>query len=56
MAPVLSDAPMGVVEHLGQVAKSDPDVAAWLIDLDRFYQKQDIARGSGIARAGEVDK
>jgi hypothetical protein len=31
-----------VVDALEKVARTDPDAAAWVIGLDRFYQKQDI--------------
>jgi hypothetical protein len=33
-----------VVEALATAARKNPDAAAWVIGLDRFYQKQDASR------------
>lgn len=43
--PVLADPPASVVNALGEAARADPAAAAWVIGLDRFYQKQDIVTG-----------
>lgn len=45
IGPVLSDPPPSVVEALDGAARADPAAAAWVIGLDRFYQKQDVVTG-----------
>ena len=44
--PPLSPAPSSVVDGLEVAARKDPSAAAWVIDLDRHYQKCDIINGS----------
>lgn len=49
--PILSDPPPGAVAALETAGKTDAEVAAWVIDLDHFYQKQDAfkaARAAGL--------
>jgi hypothetical protein len=45
-APILPDPPPGVVDALQAAGRTDPSVAAWVVDLDNFYQKQDAARAA----------
>lgn len=40
--PILSDPPPAVIDALEVAGLNDPDAAAWVIDLDRFLQKQDV--------------
>jgi hypothetical protein len=40
VCPKLSDPPAAAIDALAG-AKDDPEVAAWIVDLDRHYQKQD---------------
>ena len=47
VVPTLSDPPPGAVEALATAAKSDPSVGAWIVDLDKFYQKQDVVKNGG---------
>jgi len=42
IVPILPDPPNVVVDALESAANDDPNAAAWVIELDRFYQKQDI--------------
>lgn len=37
----------GAIEALATAAKSDPSVGAWIVDLDKFYQKQDVVKNGG---------
>ena len=36
-----------LIAILAAAAKSDPNVGAWIIDLDKFYQKQDVVKNGG---------
>ena len=45
--PTLSDPPAGAIEALATAARSDPSVGAWIVDLDKFYQKQDVVKNGG---------
>lgn len=47
VVPTLSDPPAGAIEALATAAKSDPSVGAWIVDLDKFYQKQDVVKNGG---------
>lgn len=42
VCPPLSPAPNIVVDALEATGRKDPSAAAWVIDLDRHYQKCDI--------------
>ena len=42
LAPILADPPPAVVDALEDAANKDASAAAWVIGLDRFYQKQDL--------------
>lgn len=44
-SPVLSNPPPGVVDALEKAGRDDPNAAAWVVDLDKFYQKQDKVTG-----------
>lgn len=46
LAPKLANPPVGVVNALQAAGKKDPDVASWVVGLDKFYQKQDAAAGA----------
>lgn len=46
VCPSLSPAPLSAVDALEQVGRKDPSAAAWVIDLDRHYQKCDIVNSS----------
>jgi hypothetical protein len=43
IGPKLPDPPPSVVDALEKVARADASAAAWVIRLDQFYRKQDIA-------------
>ena len=45
--PTLSDPPAGAIEALATAARTDPSVGAWIVDLDKFYQKQDVVKNGG---------
>lgn len=45
VAPHLANPPPAVVTALDGAARKDPSAAAWVIGLDKFYQKQDLANG-----------
>ena len=45
--PTLSNPPAGAIEALATAAQSDPSVGAWIVDLDKFYQKQDVVKNGG---------
>lgn len=45
MTARLSDPPLAAVEALGEAAQRNPDVAAWIVHLERFYRKQDALDG-----------
>lgn len=45
VSPRLSDPPPSVVDALEKAARSDGAAAAWVIGLDKFYQKQDVMSG-----------
>lgn len=40
----LPDPPPAIVDALEAAGREDPSAAAWVIDLDRHYQKQDACR------------
>lgn len=40
--PKLSYPPPVATEALIEAGKNDPESAAWFIDLDRFFQKQEL--------------
>lgn len=42
VGPVLSDPPASVVDALETAARLDSGAAAWVIGLDRFYEKQAV--------------
>ena len=42
VCPPLSPAPKIVVDAMEVTGRKDPSAAAWVIDLDRHYQKCDI--------------
>lgn len=47
VAPTLSDPPAGAIEALAAASRTDPSVGAWIVDLDKFYQKQDVVKNGG---------
>lgn len=42
--PDLASPPAGALDALADKAKTDPEVDAWINDLDRFYLKSDACR------------
>lgn len=45
--PSLSPAPNSTLDVLELQARKDPNTAAWVIDLDKHYQKCDIINNTG---------
>lgn len=43
--PGLPDPPPAIVDALEQAGRSNPSAAAWVIGLDRHYQKLDECKG-----------
>lgn len=48
VCPKLPAVPGAVIDQL-EALKTNPEAAAWTIDLERFYRKQDLC-GSGTLR------
>ena len=42
--PVLGNPPPAIVDALDTAARKDAGAAAWVVGLDRFYQKQDLSK------------
>lgn len=47
VVPILSDPPAGAIDALAKAAEKDASVGAWIVDLDKFYQKQDVVKNGG---------
>lgn len=43
--PSLANPPSSVVDALETAGRADPNASAWVIGLDRHYQKLDICKG-----------
>lgn len=44
VCPPLSPVPNSTLDALASTGKRDPNTAAWVVDLDKHYQKLDVCK------------